>query len=349
MTARSTARLRSPRLRSSDRTRGALFAGALLALLLISAPVRGDAPTSLDPIGVASSADARPAVIRVGYSVGDLERIVRFYETALDFERIATAVEPGDAQSLRVARLQLGDETIELVEHTPSGRPIPASASNDLWFQHLAIVVSDIDAAAHRVLQQGATAVSIGGPQTIPASNAAAGGIRAFYFRDPEDHVLELIWYPPDKGQPRWQARDRLFLGIDHTAIGVADTDRSRAFYEDLLGFRKAGESVNFGPEQAALSGVHGARVEITGLAGRRGPGIELLRYLEPGAGRPMPADTRPEDLWHWEIAILVSRREDVLARARDQGAVWAESAPVAPFFLRDPDGHGIQLLAAPP
>ena len=257
MTARSTACLRSPRLRSFDRrstdlgatgrTHSALLSGALLALLLVSACGRGDAPTGLDPVETAPSADTRPAVVRVGYSVGDLDRIVRFY------------------------------------------------------------------------------------------------------FRDPEDHVLELIWYPPDKGQPRWQARDRLFLGIDHTAIGVADTDRSRAFYEDLLGFRKAGESLNFGPEQAALSGVHGARVEITGLAGRRGPGIELLRYLEPGAGRPMPADTRPEDLWHWEIAVLVSRREDVLARARDQGAALPESAPVAPFFLRDPDGHGIQLLAAPP
>jgi len=30
-------------------------------------------------------------------------------------------------------------------------------------------------------------------PQTLPAWNKDAGGIKAFYFRDPEDHVLEII------------------------------------------------------------------------------------------------------------------------------------------------------------
>lgn len=330
----------------------------LLAVLLTSACARGNAVTAPnDPIAIAAAADTRPAVTRIGYSVSDLESIVDFYRTALDFdwveggglERRFSKEDPDETRSARFARLRLGDEIVELVEYTPSGRAIPVSASNDLWFQHLAIVVSDIDAATRRALAHGATAVSVGGPQTIPASNATAGGIRAFYFRDPEDHVLELIWYPPGKGQPRWQARDRLFLGIDHTAIGVSDTVRSRAFYEDLLGFRKTGESSNHGPEQAALSGVHGARVEITGLSGRRGPGIELLRYHEPGAGRPMPADTRLEDLWHWEIALQVPQQSRLLERAREQNAVWSDPGADAAVWLRDPDGHGIRVLAAPP
>ena len=42
-------------------------------------------------------------------------------------------------------------------------------------------------------------------PQTLPAWNKDAGGIRAFYFRDPEDHVLEIIWFPAGKGDQRWQ------------------------------------------------------------------------------------------------------------------------------------------------
>lgn len=330
----------------------------LLAVLLTSAAARGDAATASDPsVAIPAAEDPRPAVIQVGYSVRNVDRIVDFYRTALDFEQVAegtlerlsSTADPEETRSGRFARLRLGEELVELVEYTPSGRAIPASVSNDLWFQHLAIVVSDIDAATRRVLAHGATAVSVGGPQTIPASNVAAGGIRAFYFRDPEDHALELIWYPPGKGRPRWQARDRLFLGIDHTAIGVADTTRSRAFYEDVLGFRKTGESSNHGPEQAALSGVHGARVEITGLSGRRGPGIELLRYREPGPGRPMPADTRLEDLWHWEVALQVPHRTRLLERARPPNASWSDPGTDAALLLRDPDGHGIRLLSAPP
>lgn len=88
------------------------------------------------------------------------------------------------------------------------------------------------------------------GPQTLPEWNRAAAGIRAFYFRDPDGHPLELIEYPTDKGQPRWQQpTERLFLGIDHTAIAVTDTERALRFYQDRLGFRIVGESENYGTE----------------------------------------------------------------------------------------------------
>src|SRR5204863_4115187 len=82
-------------------------------------------------------------------------------------------------------------------------------------------------------------------PQTLPEWNKDAGGIKAFYFRDPEDHVLEIIWFPTGKGNPKWQqptdrlVSDRpLFLGIDHTAIVVSDTEKSMEFYRDRLGFK---------------------------------------------------------------------------------------------------------------
>ena len=63
-------------------------------------------------------------------------------------------------------------------------------------------------------------------PQTLPAWNKDAGGIKAFYFRDPEDHVLEIIWFPAGKGDPKWQQPGtNLLLGIDHTAIVVSDKE----------------------------------------------------------------------------------------------------------------------------
>ena len=160
-------------------------------------------------------------------------------------------------------------------------------------------------------LRAGASPVS-GSPQILPAWNPDAGGIRAVYFRDPDLHPLELIQYPPGKGDPRWQERDRLFLGIDHTAIAASDTERSLAFYRDRLGLRIAGTSENWGVEQETLSGVPGAHVRITTLraVGRAvgrdagGPGIELLHYLAPRDGSPMPPDTSPDDLWSTAIVL---------------------------------------------
>ena len=59
------------------------------------------------------------------------------------------------------------------------------------------------------------------GPQRLPDWNKNAGGIKAFYFRDPDKHWLEILQFPPDKGDQKWQKKEKLFLGIDHTAIVV--------------------------------------------------------------------------------------------------------------------------------
>ena len=149
----------------------------------------------------AAQACAEPAVDavdRIVIPVSDLGRAANFYTAALSFVPVDAAEPPGVA-------LRLGEETIELVPH--AGRPLPRdSRSNDRWFQHLAIVVSDIDRAYPIVLQKGAAAISEG-IQKLPAWNPNAGGIRAVYFRDPDGHPLELIQFPPGKGAPRWQQR----------------------------------------------------------------------------------------------------------------------------------------------
>ena len=53
-------------------------------------------------------------------------------------------------------------------------------------------------------------------------------GIKAFYFKDPDEHPVEILEFPEDKGAAKWHKPDgRLFLGIDHTAIAVANTETS--------------------------------------------------------------------------------------------------------------------------
>ncbi|HSE93161.1 MAG TPA: VOC family protein, partial [Methylomirabilota bacterium] len=258
----------------------------------------------------------------------------------------------------RVVRLRLGGETIELTEFlAPRGRAIPPDLrSHDRTFQHIAIVVRDIDEAYRHLRAHRVTHVSPG-PQRLPDWNPAAAGIAAFYFKDPDGHVLEIIQFPPDKGGPQWrQATARLFLGIDHTAIVVADTDAALRFYRDLLGLVVTGTSENHGPEQERLNAVFGARLRITTLRAATGPGIELLEYLTPRDGRPLPADARVNDIAHWQTT-LVTRDPALLApRLRAARAVFVSSGVVTledrklgferAVLVRDPDGHALQVVA---
>ena len=91
------------------------------------------------------------------------------------------------------------------------GPPYPAgSRSPDLWFQHFAIVVSDMDAAYARLRAAGVPPISFGGPETLPEQN---GGVRAFKFREPDGHPLELLWFPPGQGRANLAAAGRLVFG----------------------------------------------------------------------------------------------------------------------------------------
>jgi catechol 2,3-dioxygenase-like lactoylglutathione lyase family enzyme len=261
---------------------------------------------------------------------------------------------------LRVVRLRLGDEDLQLTEYLASrGRPAPADArSNDRWFQHVAIIVSDMDSAYAQLRRFEVRGVSTA-PQTLPRTIPNAAGIRAFYFKDPDGHPLEILQFPPDKGDPKWQRKDgRLFLGIDHTAIVVKSTARSLAFYRDALGFRVAGESMNFGAEQEHLNNVSGARLRITGLRAGHGPGIEFLEYLAPTDGRPYPADERPNDLVHWQTTVRVPDAPAAAAAIRrGQFRLLTAQAVELPdttlgfrrgLLVRDPDGHVVQLVEQP-
>src|SRR5262249_24472136 len=155
-----------------------------------------------------------------------------------------------------------------------------------------------------RGLRQHGVAHARTGRQTLPAYLGPAAGIQAFYFKDPDGHALEILAFPADKGEARWHRHDRLFLGIDHTAIVVADTEESLKLYRDRLGLRVAGESENYGPEQEHLNNVFGARLRITGLRAASGPGIEFLEYLAPHDGRPASPDVKANDLGHWQTTL---------------------------------------------
>jgi catechol 2,3-dioxygenase-like lactoylglutathione lyase family enzyme len=306
----------------------------------------------------------------IGLTVSDIERSRNFYTQALGFQLVSdvTADEPEYSQAegvpntaIRIVTLKLGDEYIELMQYlTLKGEPIPDdSQSNDLWFQHFAIAVDDMD-RAHSHLHPFLTESISPEPQTIPLSNQASAGIRAFKFRDPDRHPLEIIWFPPDKGQDKWHQTtdrdgDRLFLGIDHSAIAITDTERSLRFYRDLLGMRLDGGSLNEGETQARLDDLPDAKVRVTPLRpAQGGVGIELLDYLIPNDARPRPNHWRSCDIAHLQVELVVNNLEQAVAQLRQQDVRFSAervkfTGSKRPFrqccLVKDPSGHALLLI----
>ena len=314
----------------------------------------------------ALSAQLIKSVDAVGMTVADADRSAEFFSKVLSFEKVSeTEVEGDDYEHLegvfgvrmRIVRMRLGDEFIELTEYlAPRGRAIPVdSRSNDRWFQHIAIITSDMG-RAYQWLRKNKIEHASSGPQRLPDWNKNAGGIKAFYFKDPEGHVLEILQFPEGKGDAKWHApSDKLFLGIDHTAIVVGDTDASLSFYHDALGMRVAGESENYGTEQEHLNNVFGARLRITALRAASGPGVELLEYLAPRDGRPYPQDARANDLYSWQTRLVVPDATQAATLLRERKYRFVSSGVVTlampeaeaakSFLVRDPDGHVFQLI----
>jgi catechol 2,3-dioxygenase-like lactoylglutathione lyase family enzyme len=267
------------------------------------------AERSVERLAAFSLASAEPAALAV------------FYQRAFGC-RIEALLAPGGDAPHGIA-LTLGAQRLELLEFDPPGEPYPrASSACDLNFQHCAIVVRDMATAFERLCgTSGWSAISSHGPQRLPASS---GGVTAFKFRDPEGHPLELLAFPRACEPEYWRAPDgELCLGIDHSAISVADSARSIAFYRSL-GFEVASESLNHGPEQARLDGLVDPRVEVTALAPLQAtPHLELLCYRQP---EPAAHELHPHDIA--ATRLVLQTRE---CRAR-------------PELRRDPDGHYLLL-----
>jgi len=306
------------------------------------------------------------SVEKIGMTVSNMNVSVRFYHDVLGFQKISneefTGVEYEKLENIfglhiRVVRMKLGDEMIELTDYlTSGGRRIPEDAkANDLSFQHIAIVVSDMGKAYAQLRKYNVEHVSTS-PQTLPANIVPAAGVKAFYFHDPDNHNLELIYFPNGKGQPKWHSNHngKIFLGIDHTAIGISNTDSSLKFYQALLGIEKIGESFNFGTEQEHLNNVEGASLRITGLRSGSGPGIEFLQYLKPGVGKPFPADTKPDDIWYWQTTLVTDDAEGLYNKLKAFHCSFVSRSmvefkrgnrkPLKAFIVKDPDGHAVLI-----
>src|SRR5262249_20411682 len=294
-----------------------------------------------------------------------------FFTRVLHFEKIVdfrlVGAEYGKLQgvfnaSMRIVHLRLGDQVVELTQYVspPAGRPIPVpSQSNDQWFQHMAIVVRDMD-AVYKILQDNNVQQVSAYPIAIPPSNPGAAGMRAIKFHDPERHALELIYFPSGKGDASWhKPTNKLFLGLDHTAMTIAASDRGVAFSGGLLGLRAGTVTLTPGTTQEVLAGLLNDTCLVTAmLPSSAPPHIEFLDYKTPPGGRPLPADTKANDLWHWQTTLVTKDIAALAERLRKAGAqfITPEAAAIPQgavpqlgfkqaIMVRDPTGHALRLV----
>jgi catechol 2,3-dioxygenase-like lactoylglutathione lyase family enzyme len=279
---------------------------------------------------------------RFGLTTQNIRRSQDFFTHAFDCREKSKERRSGPAfeRSMRVnggadcLQLSLGAATVELIEFDEPGRPyLPHLSPFDNEFQHLAIVVEDMDRAFEKLRgTNGWTTISASGPQRLPDSS---GGVTAFKFRDPDGHPLELLSFPAGKMPAHWQASSgwRVFRGIDHSAISVSDTARSIAFYQ-TLGLKIAARTLNQGVEQALLDGISHPVVEVVALApAHRSPHVELLGYRN--ASNPRTVSIQSNDM---SATRLIFDRE---------AAAPFPKADQADLLILDPDGHHLQIGTA--
>ena len=266
------------------------------------------------------------AIIRFNLVTGNLDQLSAFYRDVLRLvpsgaehsiarEEMSLLGLPGSGRRQMFA---VGDQVLAIDQFDAPGCPYPAeSDAASLWFQHLALSVFDLSAAYARL--HDASAISAGGPQTLPASS---GGVQAFKFRDPDGHPLEFLEKPnkPETAARNPSAWNAWIRGIDHSAISVSDVGASSAFYRGR-GLRLGKPTLNHGPEQERLDGLTGVEVEVVPMIPSDPvPHLELLGYRTP-CGRQ-------------------GRRRQINDIASTR-IVWRGSQDA---LMRDPDGHLHQI-----
>jgi lactoylglutathione lyase len=164
---------------------GYLFGGAILA---------GGA--SLGKAGMAAAADSSGITFsRIGMTVSDLDRAVKFYHEALGFEEVGPRQSIGKAlatafqldASLDVRFVRRDGIMLELYQFDPSLKPAP-HPMNQPGLTNLTMVVDDIGKVADSIRKHGGTVLE----KTRMQYGAAPAGADIVFCTDPDGLKIAL-------------------------------------------------------------------------------------------------------------------------------------------------------------
>ncbi len=127
----------------------------------------------------------------------------------------------------------------------------------------------------------------------------------------------------------------------------MADLERSKAFYVDLLGLELVREAELSGPAIEEIVGLPGAQMKLAFV--RKGAMmLELFQYLSP-RGRSDTAHRRPCDIGLMHVAFEVEGIERVYETLRDKGVRFVSPPRLVrtakAAYLFDPDGITLEIF----
>lgn len=150
----------------------------------------------------------------VGITVSDMDQALGFYRDGLGLELVSDggydapylhAILGVPFASIRIARLQVpGIGHIELLDYLGTAKEKRSADPSRPASGHLALNVTDLDAALARLAAAGFTPVSDAGVLVDRGVNV---GSLVAYIADPDGYFIELIQRPRADGEPNHASR----------------------------------------------------------------------------------------------------------------------------------------------
>jgi catechol 2,3-dioxygenase-like lactoylglutathione lyase family enzyme len=145
-----------------------------------------------------------------------------------------------------------------------------------------------------------------------------------------------------------------MITGIHHTALTVADMERSLAFYCDLFGLEVQSDREVERDYVEVITGVPGAHQRLVHLWGY-GQRIELLEYKAP---RGEPRARQLQDAGSAHLCFITDDLDAEVGRLRAAGVTF-RSLPVTTtsgpnkggrgIYVEDPDGNACEVVQLAP
>ncbi|WP_448321846.1 VOC family protein [Streptomyces sp. CO7] len=225
----------------------------------------------------------------------------------------------------QVGLIRLGAHSnLELFQYTAPGQITSPPGPNDVGGHHLALTVSDLDAAQEHLRRSGA--VRLGPPDR-------SGGSRR-WFLTPVGILLSLggpdrpdgrRFVPTPRPRPNAVERSLGLLGVEHASYTVADLDAATAFFTEVLGAEpvEGCEGAADGPDGHRPPGAERCRRVLL----RTGPTANVeLRQSGRGALRSRPP--RNSDVGGHHLAFFVDDVDAAAAYLREQAGVTLMGEP---------------------
>jgi catechol 2,3-dioxygenase-like lactoylglutathione lyase family enzyme len=294
-------------------------------------------------------------VLRISRNVVSLNRSIAFYRDRLGFTSAGLTFSMdrtlanllGFEHQPKVQRLRHGSQELELVEAGSNARPYPPlSRSDDPWFQHFALRCADIRNAFKRLYRTDSASPLPAAISSYPESPSViqlpshSGGAKAFKFRDPDGHPVELI-----ELAVVGFGKHAVSHGIDHSAISVSNVQTSIDFYTGMLGLSVGARQTNSGNEQAALDALQDPVVDVVAIqtVPRTVPHIELLSYHHPENEGIKPESyvvPGAADIASDRLVLSVERPLDASRSIGIPSHYTGRDYLEVATLIRDPDGH---------